>query len=586
MLQFEYKLITFQPIQRGEIHMRFQKCLALFGSAALLIPLLTGQSAYATKPNLLLDAAARDVPSAVFSSVMQEENDSLTPYTATGPNIYTINTSSGLAQLVADLGGPLSDSLLNASITLGCDVDLGQSLWVPIGDYDHNYQGTFDGQGHTITGLSISQVNQTPIASAYAGLFSVVGRQGAVVNLNLEVNNISLSSKAAYVGAIAGNNLGRIENCHVTDGTISSDYSTGGIVGINDGDIKNCTVTNTTIAASAPSSKRGTCQAGGIVGINSYGMPGVRDGLVEACTVTQSRIRASVAADDSRALAGGIAGENRYTSILTSNVIGCEIQAKNTSSSFSSYDGDAAVAGGIVSYCFGGFLAEENNGVIICSVSGSTSVKASAAEHSYAGGIAGRSISNNHITSCTTTDITVASQFTGTGDGSPIYAGGIAGENDSSFITDCTVTNGKTTASASEFSSYAGGITGENTNGILNNCNIVGGEIRASSSRINYAGGIAGNSSTEDPDDFLTASIDTCTVSNASVISNNKNGYVGGIVGNLYGGGLNQCGVIQTTLRASSSGLHVGDLAGNFAGGILRFCQVDGQFVPDTSIAP
>lgn len=551
MLQFEYKLITFQPIQRGEIHMRFQKCLALFGSAALLIPLLTGQSAYATKPNLLLDAAARDVPSAVFSSVMQEENDSLTPYTATGPNIYTINTSSGLAQLVADLGGPLSDSLLNASITLGCDVDLGQSLWVPIGDYDHNYQGTFDGQGHTITGLSISQVNQTPIASAYAGLFSVVGRQGAVVNLNLEVNNISLSSKAAYVGAIAGNNLGRIENCHVTDGTISSDYSTGGIVGIN-----------------------------------SYGMPGVRDGLVEACTVTQSRIRASVAADDSRALAGGIAGENRYTSILTSNVIGCEIQAKNTSSSFSSYDGDAAVAGGIVSYCFGGFLAEENNGVIICSVSGSTSVKASAAEHSYAGGIAGRSISNNHITSCTTTDITVASQFTGTGDGSPIYAGGIAGENDSSFITDCTVTNGKTTASASEFSSYAGGITGENTNGILNNCNIVGGEIRASSSRINYAGGIAGNSSTEDPDDFLTASIDTCTVSNASVISNNKNGYVGGIVGNLYGGGLNQCGVIQTTLRASSSGLHVGDLAGNFAGGILRFCQVDGQFVPDTSIAP
>ena len=531
--------------------MRFQKCLALFGSAALLIPLLTGQSAYATKPNLLLDAAARDVPSAVFSSVMQEENDSLTPYTATGPNIYTINTSSGLAQLVADLGGPLSDSLLNASITLGCDVDLGQSLWVPIGDYDHNYQGTFDGQGHTITGLSISQVNQTPIASAYAGLFSVVGRQGAVVNLNLEVNNISLSSKAAYVGAIAGNNLGRIENCHVTDGTISSDYSTGGIVGIN-----------------------------------SYGMPGVRDGLVEACTVTQSRIRASVAADDSRALAGGIAGENRYTSILTSNVIGCEIQAKNTSSSFSSYDGDAAVAGGIVGYCFGGFLAEENNGVIICSVSGSTSVKASAAEHSYAGGIAGRSISNNHITSCTTTDITVASQFTGTGDGSPIYAGGIAGENDSSFITDCTVTNGKTTASASEFSSYAGGITGENTNGILNNCNIVGGEIRASSSRINYAGGIAGNSSTEDPDDFLTASIDTCTVSNASVISNNKNGYVGGIVGNLYGGGLNQCGVIQTTLRASSSGLHVGDLAGNFAGGILRFCQVDGQFVPDTSIAP
>lgn len=551
MLQFEYKLITFQPIQRGEIHMRFQKCLALFGSAALLIPLLTGQSAYATKPNLLLDAAARDVPSAVFSSVMQEENDSLTPYTATGPNIYTINTSSGLAQLVADLGGPLSDSLLNASITLGCDVDLGQSLWVPIGDYDHNYQGTFDGQGHTITGLSISQVNQTPIASAYAGLFSVVGRQGAVVNLNLEVNNIFLSSKAAYVGAIAGNNLGRIENCHVTDGTISSDYSTGGIVGIN-----------------------------------SYGMPGVRDGLVEACTVTQSRIRASVAADDSRALAGGIAGENRYTSILTSNVIGCEIQAKNTSSSFSSYDGDAAVAGGIVGYCFGGFLAEENNGVIICSVSGSTSVKASAAEHSYAGGIAGRSISNNHITSCTTTDITVASQFTGTGDGSPIYAGGIAGENDSSFITDCTVTNGKTTASASEFSSYAGGITGENTNGILNNCNIVGGEIRASSSRINYAGGIAGNSSTEDPDDFLTASIDTCTVSNASVISNNKNGYVGGIVGNLYGGGLNQCGVIQTTLRASSSGLHVGDLAGNFAGGILRFCQVDGQFVPDTSIAP
>ena len=566
--------------------MRFQKCLALLAFAALAVPLLKGQSAYASKPGLLLDPAERDVSSAVFSSVMQEENDSLTPYTATAPNAYTIHTSSGLTQLVADLGGPLSDALLNASITLGCDVDLGQSLWVPVGDYDHPYQGTFDGQGHTITGLSVNQVNQTPISSAYAGLFSVVGRQGAVVNLNLSQSSVSLSSRAAYAGAVAGNNYGRIENCHLTGSTIVSDYTTGGIAGINDGDIKNCTVTNTTVTATAPSSKSCTCEAGGIVGSNTYGMPGVRDGLVESCTVSESLIQASVAADDSRALAGGIAGENRYTSILTSNVMGCEIQAKNTSSSSSSYDGDAAVAGGIVGYCFGGFSAEENNGVMICNVSGSTSVKASAAEYSYAGGIAGRNLSNNHITGCTVADSTVASQYTQVGDGYPIYAGGIAGENDGSFITNCTVTNGKTTASASAFSSYAGGITGENTDGILNNCNVTGGEIRSSSKRSNFAGGIAGNSITEDSDDFLTASIDTCTVSDASVISNNKNGYVGGISGNLNGGGLNQCAVNRTKLRASSSGLHVGDLTGSFVGGILRFCQVDGQFVPDTSIGP
>lgn len=528
--------------------MRFQKCLALLAFAALAVPLLTGQSAYASKPDLLLDLAARDVSSAVFSSVMQEENDSLTPYTATAPNAYTIHTSSGLTQLVTDLGGPLSDALLNASITLGCDVDLGQSLWIPVGDYDHPYQGTFDGQGHTITGLSVNQVNQTPISSAYAGLFSVVGRQGAVVNLNLSQSSVSLSSRAAYAGAVAGNNYGRIENCHLTGSTIVSDYTTGGIAGINDGDIKNCTVTNTTVTATAPSSKSCTCEAGGIVGSNTYGMPGVRDGLVESCTVSESLIQASVAADDSRALAGGIAGENRYTSILTSNVMCCEIQAKNTSSSSSSYDGDAAVAGGIVGYCFGGFSAEENNGVMICNVSGSTSVKASAAEYSY--------------------------------------AGGIAGENDGSFITNCTVTNGKTTASASAFSSYAGGITGENTDGILNNCNVTGGEIRSSSKRSNFAGGIAGNSITEDPDDFLTASIDTCTVSDAKVVSNNDSSYVGGIAGNLNGGGLSQCAVNRTTLRTSGGGPTVGDLTGNFVGGILRFCQVDGQFVPDTSIGP
>lgn len=86
--------------------MRFQKCLALLAFAALAVPLLKGQSAYASKPDLLLDLAARDVSSAVFSSVMQEENDSLTPYTATAPNAYTIHTSSGLTQLVADLGAP------------------------------------------------------------------------------------------------------------------------------------------------------------------------------------------------------------------------------------------------------------------------------------------------------------------------------------------------------------------------------------------------------------------------------------------------------------------------------------------------
>lgn len=132
----------------------------------------------------------------------------------------------------------------------------------------------------------------------------MVGRQGAVVNLNLSQSSVSLSSRAAYAGAVAGNNYGRIENCHVTGSTIVSDYTTGGIAGINDGDIKNCTVTNTTVTATAPSSKSCTCEAGGIVGSNTYGMPGVRDGLVESCTVSESLIQASVAADDSRALAG------------------------------------------------------------------------------------------------------------------------------------------------------------------------------------------------------------------------------------------------------------------------------------------
>ena len=91
------------------------------------------------------------------------------------------------------------------------------------------------------------------------GLFGVIGAGGLVKNLNLE--DVSFISTNNYVGGIAGQNKGTIENC-IVSGTIQG-LQAGGITGNNAGTIKSC------LNLASVKGNGSMTQAGGIAGNNS-----------------------------------------------------------------------------------------------------------------------------------------------------------------------------------------------------------------------------------------------------------------------------------------------------------------------------
>ena len=104
--------------------------------------------------------------------------------------------------------------------------------WTPIGNYTNEYIGTFDGQGHTITGLSTPETN-----ADYVGLFGYVGASGTVKNVGLEGGKIF---GGTYVGGIVGFNQGTVSYCYNT-GDVFGNLYVGGVVGYeNGGTLKYC----------------------------------------------------------------------------------------------------------------------------------------------------------------------------------------------------------------------------------------------------------------------------------------------------------------------------------------------------------
>ena len=98
-----------------------------------------------------------------------------------------------------------------------------------------DFKGTFDGCGHTISGL---------VATSYCGLFDDLN--GTVKNVTISDSKFAVSAKI-FTGVIANYNYGVIDNCHIKNTTIkNTDLKSriGGIAGrmVLYGEIKNCTV--------------------------------------------------------------------------------------------------------------------------------------------------------------------------------------------------------------------------------------------------------------------------------------------------------------------------------------------------------
>ena len=148
-------------------------------------------------------------------------------YIDDGQGNYTIYTGKGL-KAVADL---INAGDYDINVKLDRDIDLTGVDWKRI---EGSYQGTFDGQGHRITGLSIEN------PSSNIALFKSIGEGGTVKNLQLV--DVNFNGGIYSCGGIALENYGTITACSVT-GTLSSPEgsgSSGGIVSTNNKTITAC----------------------------------------------------------------------------------------------------------------------------------------------------------------------------------------------------------------------------------------------------------------------------------------------------------------------------------------------------------
>ena len=213
-------------------------------------------------------------------------------YTIESNGSYTVTSADGLMNIAKLVNGGKSD----INITLDTDIDLTGKDWTPIGtDYDNSYKGTFDGGGHTITGLTFTTNDK------YAGLFGRLNKAGTVKNVVME--GVQITSNQIYggsIGGVAGYSWGTIENCSVS-GSVSGTVYVGGVVGAQiDGSITGC---------SSSATVKGMVDVGGVAGQTNS------SATLTACYATGNVI---IEIDPVKNISGGgLVGMNAGSSLLS-----------------------------------------------------------------------------------------------------------------------------------------------------------------------------------------------------------------------------------------------------------------------------
>ena len=206
-------------------------------------------------------------------------------------NTYTVYNADGLMNVAELVNGGKTD----INITLDKNIDLTGKAWTPIGtDYDNSYKGTFDGGGHTITGLTFTTNDE------FAGLFGWLNRAGTVKNVVME--GVQITSNQIYggsIGGVVGSGWGTIENCSVS-GSVSGTVYVGGVVGVQiGGSITGCRSSATV---------KGTVDVGGVAGQTNS------SATLTACYATGNVIIEM--APKKNIAGGGLVGMNAGSSLL------------------------------------------------------------------------------------------------------------------------------------------------------------------------------------------------------------------------------------------------------------------------------
>ena len=212
-------------------------------------------------------------------------------YTIESNGSYTVTSADGLMNVAELVNGGKTD----INITLDKNIDLTGKDWTPIGTSARNsYKGTFDGGGHTITGLTVTTNDED------VGLFGRLNRAGTVKNVVMEGIQITSNQiNGGSIGGVVGFSWGTIENCSVS-GSVSGTVYVGGVVGIQwGGSITGC---------SSSATVKGMVNVGGVVGQINGNIP------LTACYATGN---VTLEIDTEKNISGGgLVGFNGGSSLL------------------------------------------------------------------------------------------------------------------------------------------------------------------------------------------------------------------------------------------------------------------------------
>lgn len=420
---------------------------------------------------------------------------------------------------------------------------------------DTGYQGTFDGRGHAIIGLTAGGSE-----AANTGVFSAVGEQGKVKNLSVLAGNFTGKDN---VGAVAGVNKGTISDITTYGNTVTSDGHAGGLVGTNENIISGSTSVSNVIANSKEA------MAGGIAGLNdegavidnsesnsavagskatSSGLGGVA-GVNKGTLSKVDSLGVTNGGDSGSSAVGGIAGintgsiENAYNESFvtggkrTGGLVGINKKSGSlvNAANAGRVEGKGAAQdaaqeiGGLVGDNDGSILNGRNGG----NVTGTT----------YVGGIVGTNREDSTLTDIINDTSILIKGST--------YVGGIAGQNAGRIVdTEASRTLSDGVVEGVE---YVGGIAGKNTGYIENPHNNISLRINEDALKdgktAQYFGGVAGINEKE-------GSIGNAT--NLADVTAEGATYVGGIVGYNKGTLLNLSGNRGNVIGAN----YVGGVAG------------------------
>ena len=369
----------------------------------------------------------------------------------TEANPYQIKTKEDLYWFANEVNGgntgicaklmnniTINDNVLDENGSLNEEKSDTFEPWTPIGeDNDHEYTGTFDGDGHTISGLYVVSTGD------YAGLFGTVFG-GTIKNVGV-VNSYISGNGDSRVGGVCGENM---------NGTVENSYNKGIV-----------TVTGTVTGTGS------NAHVGGVCGVNSFGG-----------TIENSYNKGIVTATGSKAYIGGVCGFNNNGTIGNSY---------NTGEVTVTEAGGHAYIGGVCGKNDGTIRNSYNTGEVTVTVT---------IDYTYVGGVCGSNFStieNSYNTGEVTVTVTGWQIFVGgvcgknsgtiknsynTGEGEvtvtvtgeQIFVGGVCGNNNG------TIENSYNTGEVTGSRAFVGGVCGENGYfGKIENCYFLTGTARS-----------------------------------------------------------------------------------------------------------